>query len=69
MASTEVGMTMFSFLPLALLFRGFAISSAGVVWGGVEVGVPLFPLFTLTTFAFPRRTVCAGIGFTTASSR
>lgn len=50
-------MTMFSFLPLALLFKGFAISSAGVVWGGVEVGVPLFPLFTLTTFAFPRKTV------------
>lgn len=50
-------MTMFSFLPLALRFRGFAISSAGVLLGGVAVGVPLFPLFTLTTFAFPRRTV------------
>lgn len=57
MESLEAGMTMFNFLPLALRFNGFAISSAGVLLGGVEVGVPLFPLFTLTTFAFPRRTV------------
>lgn len=43
-------------------------SSLGVVFGGV--GVPLLlPDFTLTTFAFPRRTVWAGMGFTTASSR
>ena len=59
-------MTIFSFLPLALLFNGFESSSAGVVCGE---GVAEFPLFTLTTFAFPRRTVCAGMGFTTASSR
>lgn len=66
MASLLAGITIFNFLPLALLASGLESSSAGVVEGD---GVPEFPLLTLTTFAFPRRTVWAGMGFMTASSR